>query len=525
MAESRLGLGTSMRRSALLFAAFLAMAALAAITGPPAAMAADPSIRAPAVAGRFYPDDPERLRGAIEAYLRDAIPSRGERPLALVAPHAGYIFSGQIAADAYKQAIGHDYDVVVILGTNHTTGGFAGVSIYPGGGYRTPLGIAEIDRQLAAQLTAKDPAFTYEPAVHRSEHSVEVQVPFVQVALPGVKIVAAIVGRPDPSLCERLGKALAEVLEGRRALIVASSDLSHYPPYEESVAADGATLRAIAAMDPAAVRDAIQREMDRGRPGLSTCACGEGPIVAAMTAAKLMGANRGVVVSYANSGDTAVGDPQSVVGYGAVVFCTGTAGADTGALRRPPVAAPGDSLGAADKRALLKLARETIGRYLRTEMTPLARGFSPVLNRRQGAFVTLNKNGQLRGCIGHMAEDAPLCRVVGAMALQAAFNDQRFAPLRPDELDAVEIEISVLTPFAKVSGPEAIVLGRDGVVLRKSGRSAVFLPQVAPEQGWDRDEMLTHLSRKAGLSGDAWRQGVEFFTFQAEVFHEADIRP
>jgi AmmeMemoRadiSam system protein A len=142
---------------------------------------------------------------------------------------------------------------------------------------------------------------------------------------------------------------------------------------------------------------------------------------------------------------------------------------------------------------------------------------------RQGAFVTLKKQGELRGCIGHLAEDTPLCQVVAAMALQAAFHDHRFPTLARDELHQVEIEISVLTPAQRVRSAAAIVVGRDGVILRKEGRSAVFLPQVATEQGWDRDTLLTQLARKAGLPGDAWRQGAELSTFRAEVFHEQEL--
>ena len=163
--------------------------------------------RAPAVAGRFYPGDPVKLEAAIQAYMKDARPAKTDRPIAIVSPHAGYVYSGQIAADAYRQAVGHEYDLVVILGTNHTTAGFAGVSIYPESGYRTPLGLAEVDSEVAAKLTAADDAFTFRPAVHDREHSVEVQVPFVQVLFPEAKIVPLVIGRPDPELCERLGRA------------------------------------------------------------------------------------------------------------------------------------------------------------------------------------------------------------------------------------------------------------------------------------------------------------------------------
>ena len=481
--------------------------------------------RPPAVAGQFYPADAGKLEAAVKAFLEDAVPPKGERPLALVVPHAGYVYSGQIAADAYRQAMGYDYDVVVILGTNHTRPGFDGVSVYTGTAYRTPLGAAPVDQDLAEALLAQDPRFTFDSRVHEKEHSVEVQVPFVQVAFPGVKILPAVVGTPDSALCARLGRALAAVLRGRRPLIVASSDLSHYPAYEDAVASDRAVLQAMVTLDGAALREAIRTQMERGRPGLVTCACGEGPILAAMEAARILGANRGIVVSYANSGDTALGNRGRVVGYGAVAFAAGTPGTDTDALIRPEEEeATTEPPTAEEGNLLLGFARKTIQRYLETETAPLARGFPPRLRRLQGVFVTLTENGQLRGCIGHTAVDLPVAQAVGAMALQAAFNDPRFPPLERKELDAIRIEVSLLTPLRRVSGPEAVRLGTDGVSWRGEGRSALFLPEVAPQQGWDIEELMNHLCRKAGLDPDAWRRGGELYTFQTVVFQEPDER-
>jgi len=483
-----------------------------------AAPAAD--IREPAVAGKFYPDDAGKLRAAVLAYLDDARPPLGERPLALVAPHAGYVFSGQIAADAYRQAMGQGVDLVVVLGTNHTAPPFDGVSVYGGAGYRTPLGVAPVDPGVTKALLEADRSFRFRPEVHAREHSVEVQIPFVQVAFPEASIVAAVMGRPDPDLGTRLGEALARLLKGRRALVVASSDLSHYPGYGDAVAVDGKTLRAVASMDVHAIRSALSSRLRERRPGLDTCACGEGPIYAAIAAARALGARRGIVVSYANSGDTPFGEPGRVVGYGAVAFTAGPGGTDTSALPSPAAEPESAPLTQADRSYLLRLARSTVERLLTTDTVPLPRPDRPALLRRRGAFVTLKKGGELRGCIGHMAEDTPLALTVSRMAIQAALNDRRFPPVRPDEIPALEVEISALTPFERVPGYGSITVGRDGVLIRKDGRQAVFLPQVAPEQGWTREEMLDHLCRKAGLPADCWRSGCEFHTFQAEVFHE-----
>jgi MEMO1 family protein len=480
-----------------------------------------PPVRVPSVAGQFYPGDANKLRRALTHFFNDAVPACGEQPLAIVAPHAGYVYSGQIVADAFQQAANYSYDVVVILGTNHTTAPFDGVAMYPRGAFRTPLGDAPIDEKVTTALMAEDSTFASRPENHSREHSIEVQVPFVQHLFPEARIVPIVVGSSEMSLCSRFGKALAKVLKNRNALIVASSDLSHYPDYEDAQNVDLQTLAAVASFDPARVKQAMHDAKYGNISNLSTCACGEGPIMAAMIASRELGATHGRLISYANSGDVAVGEYDRVVGYGAVIFAAGA----TKSEAEPALlqaAEPGDTLSAADKKALLALARKSIEWYLDSDVTPLPRNFAASARVPQGAFVTLKKLGELRGCIGHMAEDMPLCRTVSGMALMAAFEDQRFRPVSSDEMKDIEMEISALTPFQRVPNADSIVIGRDGVVLRKDGRSAVFLPQVATEQGWTRDEMLDHLCLKAGLPAGSWRKNTEFSTFQAIVFSESE---
>lgn len=488
-----------------------------------AALAASAPIREPAVAGRFYPADADKLAAAVRGFMEDARPAAGGRPIAIVSPHAGFIYSGQIAADAFAQAKGHSYDLIVILAPNHTSGGFKGVSVYADGGFRSPLGVAKVDSVAARHLMDLFPEATFDAAVHQDEHAIEVQVPFVQVLFPDTRILPVVVSLRHREACARFGDALARALTGRDALIVASSDLSHYPGYDDARRADRDTLIAMASLDDLRLERTLAQQEAAGIPGLSTCACGDRPVMAAMAAARALGATGGRIVSYANSGDALVGDPGRVVGYGAAAFGRFAHRGDT-EFPEPPSPTVSSPLSPDQQFALLALARKTLTRYFRTETVPLPRFDDPALSVRQGAFVTLKRNGELRGCIGHMADDLPLCRVVGGMTLQAAFNDRRFPPLREKELSEIEIEISVLTPFRPVAGPDAIVIGRDGVVLRKTGRSAVFLPQVASEQRWGRDEMLTHLSRKAGLPEFAWRDGADLFTFQAQVFEESAFR-
>lgn len=478
------------------------------------------AVREPVAAGLFYPKEPATLSQTVNDLLRDAAPPRGGRPVILVAPHAGYTYSGRVCADALRQASGFDYDRIVILGTCHTATGRTPVSLYPGSGFRTPLGVARIDESTARRLAAENRAVSFDEIPHRREHSIEVILPFVQTLFPGKPILPAVVGPADRKACERFGKRLAEVLRGKKALIIASADLSHYPAYDDAVAADRKTLGALTTRDPEQFEAALRSTERVGIHGLVTPACGEAPILAAMTAARLLGAERAEVIRYANSGDIPGADRDRVVGYAAVSF---TAATPAGKADAPaPEADAEPPLSPAARKALLALARGTLEGHFMGQAPGPPPASPPELRWRRGVFVTLTIRGHLRGCIGEMGGELPLAEAVPRMALQAAFNDPRFAPLGREELDAVAIEISVLTPFRRVPNPEAIVVGRDGVLLKKGSRQAVFLPQVAPEQGWGRDEMLSQLSLKAGLPEDAWRSGAEFFTFQAQVFSEAE---
>jgi AmmeMemoRadiSam system protein A len=229
---------------------------------------------------------------------------------------------------------------------------------------------------------------------------------------------------------------------------------------------------------------------------------------------------RAVVVGYANSGDVALGDPDRTVGYGAVAFAPGDSPNDLKALdqeKAPQTALP---LVEAEKNWLLSFARKSLRRYLTTQTLPLARNLPGRLRYKQGAFVTLRKDGQLRGCIGSILPEDELGKTVGRMALYAALKDPRFQPVKSGELDSLEIEISVLSPLRPIDSPERIVIGRDGVLMIKDGASAVFLPQVATEENWDRLQLLENLCRKGGWEKDCWKGDVKLHVFQADVFSE-----
>ncbi len=481
--------------------------------------AAETDVRPPAVAGQFYPSDPEKLRSAIEAYLKRSATGNAGNPIAILVPHAGYVYSGQICANGYRQAMGVNYDTIVILGVNHTTGDFRGVSLGNYGALRTPLGEIPVDTNLTAALLSECKDCVQSRQVHIAEHSIEVQLPFIQVLFPKALVVPAIIHPPDYDMCVRFGKALGKVLKNRRALIVISSDLSHYPSYENASKTDHQTLDAIASLDTVRFASTM-KELDV--PNLATRACGEAAIIAGITAAKSLGARRAFVASYANSGDTPGGDRSRIVGYGAVVLDSGAASAQ--ALDREIPGLSGTTpLQPAEKKMLLSLSRATILHHLSPQAPQPTVDFPARLKVRQGAFVTLRKKGELRGCIGLMASNTELSKTVGMMSLQSAFSDPRFTPVEWSELKNLEIEISVLTPMQPIASVSEIVVGRDGVLLSKAGRSAVFLPQVATENKWSRTEMLDNLCRKAGITSGCWKQGAEFQIFQADVFSESQF--
>jgi AmmeMemoRadiSam system protein B/AmmeMemoRadiSam system protein A len=476
------------------------------------------AVREPAVAGSFYPAEARALNAALDGFLADALPAAGPRPVALVAPHAGYIFSGQIAADAWAQAAGRPYDVIVLLGTNHTGVNARRVAVHDGAGLKTPLGVARADVSLVAALLSACPDCVADASAHAREHSIEVQLPFAQRLFPSVPVLAAVVPPGNAALAERFGRALASTLAGRQPLIVASSDLSHYPPARQAYDVDRRTVQALLSMDPAQLAAATEGSARLGVPELGTCACGDAPIVAAMVAAKALGAARAHAISYANSAELGIGEHDRVVGYAAVAFTQGPAGKDLSGLPAPPATPPAGPLTDADRGRLLALARNSISRFLASETLPLPRGFGAAAQRRQGAFVTLRTRGTLRGCIGQMHASMATPQLVQRMALAAAFQDPRFDKVTAGEAKDLEVEISLLTPFVRVKGAASVTPGRDGVVLEKDGRSAVFLPQVATEEGWGRDALLDNLCVKAGLPSNCWRAGATLSTFQAEVF-------
>jgi AmmeMemoRadiSam system protein B/AmmeMemoRadiSam system protein A len=470
-------------------------------------------VRPAILAGTWYPGDPDTLRQTVDKLLAAAQPFDGD-PVALIAPHAGYVYSGPVAAYSFRQLEGKAYDTAIIIAPDHQPPVSHPISVWAEGGLATPLGVVPVDADLAQALIAADARITFDRAAWEDEHAVEIELPFLQRACPACRVVPVLMGAADDETVQALADALLKVLPSRRAVVIASSDLSHYPKREDAQRVDGATLDAIQTGDPAALQAAIATSMASGVPNLATCACGDGPILVAMRVARGLGADKVTLLHYANSADSPQGDPSQVVGYGAVMFSRSQPAAES-------TGTPRAELTEAQRAELLKLARAAIAEYLKSGTLPAYQSDDPALNRHAGVFVTLTEEGELRGCIGRMqADETPLYRTVQDMAVASATSDPRFPPLAADELSRVSIEISILSPMRRIADVQEIVVGTHGLMLVEAGHRGVFLPQVPVEQGWNRDQYLENLCLKAGLLANCMSANPELYTFTALVFGE-----
>ncbi len=451
----------------------------------------------PIVAGIFYESDADKLSEQINSFLQnvkqDALPSG--KILALIAPHAGYVYSAQVAAHAYRLVQGKDFQTVVIIGPSHRHG-FNGCSIYLKGAYESPLGIVRVDEALAAELSEAT-GFEYVPQAHQQEHSLEVQIPFIQKVLPRVKIVPIVMGIPSRLTITSLAKALSEILPGKKALVIASTDLSHYFPKQKANETDSSTLSLIQSFET----DSLINKLGRGE----NIMCGGGPVVSALLYAQSCGEPGIEILRYADSSDA--GGPQSkVVGYLAAALY----------LKGPESTF---RLSEEVKKELLQLAGSAINHFIKEKKVVDYRPQNTDLLTRKGAFVTLKKKGSLRGCIGFIEPVFPLYETVIRAAIFAACRDQRFPPVTADELMDLEIEISVLTVPERIRDPLLIEVGKHGLIISQGDHRGILLPQVPVENNWSREEFLEQACLKAGLPRDAWASGADIYIFEAIIFH------
>jgi AmmeMemoRadiSam system protein B/AmmeMemoRadiSam system protein A len=472
---------------------------LVAAAGAALARSAAP-VKKPVFAGSFYPADSVSLQTVVDGYLRDA-ERVGDVPpgvFAVIAPHAGYIYSGKTAAYSYNAARGKGITTVILLGPSHRSS-FSGIALYPSGTWETPLGKVPVDTAMGRKMASLCGAVKDNPGAFDEEHSLEVQLPFLQRTLKDFKIVPLLTGAVERKDVETLSDSLATILKQHRGkvLLVVSSDMSHYHTYSEAVRMDSSTLRFVADLDAAGLIDGLAKRQNE--------LCGATAVVASMMAAAKLGA-QAQVLHYTNSGDTA-GDRTKVVGYGSVAFWQ-------------PDGKASSPLAAAEKKRLLAIARKTSRNTSHQRPSPTSTSGSRG-SSKEGVFVTLTIHRQLRGCIGYIKPVAPLYRSVVEMTVAASSRDMRFPPVTKGELKDITIEISVMSPLKLIASVDEIKVGTHGLYIVKGGSTGLLLPQVATQYKWGREEFLQNTCAKAGLPENAWKdRETKVYVFSAQVFSE-----
>jgi AmmeMemoRadiSam system protein B/AmmeMemoRadiSam system protein A len=448
------------------------------------------AVRQAVIAGSFYPNDSEELSSQLQAFLdlNQALTKEGKLKI-LIVPHAGIQYSGEVAAAGFKQIEDKSYSRVILLGASHRVA-FNSVAIYPEGSWETPLGETKVDKNLANKLIDNEQKIYGNTAPHQEEHSLEVELIFLQKILKNFEIVPILIGQPDQEVLTQLAKKISQNLD-EETLLVVSTDLSHFQPYEIANKTDRQTINAILTQDP---------EEFQNIPDLIARACGHQPVLVALKVASLLESLDFEEIKYANSGDSS-GDKSQVVGYVAI-----------GAWEKE------DSF----KKEALAIARDTLEKHLSgLPLSPLSPQASKLF-QKLGAFVTLRKKGELRGCIGEFEPNKPLYEVIQEMAIAAAENDPRFPPVSQDELKDIKIEISVMTPRRKIDSWKEIELGKHGVVVQYGNQGGTFLPQVAEETGWSLEEFLSQLcTQKARLPAHCYKSPqVNLYVFEVEILEE-----
>lgn len=474
----------------------LLVLALAAVLGSTALSAQ--GLRPAVFAGQFYEGDPARLAALVDGYLAAATPPASlpaGRLIGLIAPHAGYVYSGRTAAAAYALLKGRAVDTVVIIGPSHRDA-FEGVSIWPDGGFETPLGVARVDAALAKEI-AKAAGSRFRPEAFAEEHSVEVEVPFIQRVLPNASIVPIVMGLQTRQTIRTLAAALTKACRGKNVVVVASTDMSHFLPKDKAQATDAATA--------ALVRDLKTEVLIRKVEAGENILCGGGPVASLLLMAEKAGEPRAEILARTDS--SGFGGP--VVGYFAAAVLAGAA-----------PQAEEFALTAEERAELLKLARAAMTEYLARRAEIEDRSGREKFRAPRGAFVTLTKAGELRGCIGYIEPVLPLGQAVIRTAIFAATEDPRFPAVESAELKDLRVEISVLTTPREIADARQVKVGTHGLIVERGGYKGVLLPQVPVENGWDRETFLAQGCLKAGLPPDAWRKGAKLSVFQAIVFHE-----
>ncbi len=465
------------------------------------------------VAGQFYSADAKALKEEVLGYLHQIPdPTSKTNTVAIIAPHAGYIYSGLTAAAAYKQIDKNKkWKHVFILTSSHQML-FEGASIYTIGDYETPLGIVSVDLDLPSKLIKEHNCFNANIAPHINEHSLEVQLPFLQTLLKkDFNIIPIIIGGQSFEILKNIAAALKPYMNGENLFII-SSDFSHYPNYEGATESDRNMANAIISNDTAQVIKMQKAMESKGIHSMSTAMCGWSSVLTLLYMTEGNNDIQYKKVHYSNSGDSPHASKDRVVGYNAISVHLTKNNSDNFNLTNE------------DKSSLLTIARKSIEDHLKPKsvINTSKSTNNANLQIHCGAFVSLHKEGNLRGCIGRFEPSMSLWETIQRLAIAAATEDTRFPELDFQELKNISIEISVLTPMRKIDSIKEIELGKHGIYIKQSYSGGTFLPQVADETGWTLEEFLGHCSRdKAGIGWDGWKKA-EIYIYEAIVFGEDD---
>lgn len=481
------------------------------------AISAESIVRPPALAGTWYPKQADALSSQVDDLLRQTPPTTDQQNIpparAVLIPHAGYSYSGRTAMTALKPLTGSSYKRVVIIAPAHRIR-FTGIALPQATHFRTPLGEIPLDTTAMTQLT-EDPLIRTIPGAHDQEHSIEIELPLLQKVLAnGWQLLPLLAGQMDYQGYAQVAKTLRPLLD-EHTLLVISGDFTHLGSHFDfqPFAQDANIAENLKKLDMGAV-DLIMARNPKGfleyqkRTGITACAFG--PVMVLLHIITDQVEPR--LIQYHTSGSDN-GDYSHSVSYVAMTFHAS----------KPLATPPKDpsQLGDDEMKQLHALAVATIQKVVQHDDTITLPNLDDIQRRFQnkaGAFVTLKRSGTLRGCIGQLMPVAPLHQAVTDNAVHAALHDNRFQPVTPDELNTLEVTISVLSPMRPIPSWEDYDVGKQGIVLSKSGRRSVFLPEVASEQGWNREQTLTELAKKAGLPGDAWKSGASFEVFTSQIY-------
>jgi len=476
--------------------------------------------RRPIAAGRFYSAGKDALMKDISKLFEECKKSDEKLDVrAIVSPHAGYVFSGKIAASAFSSVDrGKIIKNIFIIGSSHVMA-FDGASVYNTGDYITPLGTATVNIEIAEKLKKENKVFDFPTTSHIQEHSIEVQIPFIQYYFTGnPTIIPVIIGTTNDNTIKKIADALKPWFTEDN-LFVISSDFSHYPSYKDAISADNATATGLASGNTQTFLKSLSYNSSKNIDGLATSMCGWTSGLTLLYLSESDNSLKYKLLDYCNSGDSEYGDKDRVVGYYAIALFESD-NKNSSKLKDKE----SFHISETEKNRLFEIARTSISSRLNNNkyIAPDPDKMPDLLKMNYGAFVTIKIDGILRGCIGRFISSDPLYEVVKASALSSAFEDPRFTPLTREEYEKITIEITVLGPLQKISTPNEIVLGKHGIYIKKDFRSGTMLPQVAIEQGWNTEQFLGYTSRdKAGIGWDGWKTA-ELFVYEGFVLEEKE---